>query len=139
MAQFFFTVSSRPAVAKYLAEHISCLVVRFGDEVCIDVQRGAGIAVAEATRHRPHIDARRQQSRRDVVPEIMQPDPLHAGLLAQAAKGSRGRIRSPREAAIDGLAEDERVRAEGGSRQGSRLRHSVVVFGESLHRRGVEW
>jgi len=68
-----------------------------GTKWCVDVERRARVAVTEPPRDRADVNARGQQPRRDVVPEIVKAHTGDAGLRAKPADVPRDRVGTPRD------------------------------------------
>lgn len=91
------------------AEDFGGPTIGFRHEVRVDVQGRRRVSMAEPARNPAHIDAGRQESRCDVVPEVMKTNPFDAGALACASESSRNGVWVARREHLDVSREHEAV------------------------------
>jgi hypothetical protein len=106
-------ISRTCCVFKDSSKGFSRFLVGFGDEVRIHVECRAWIPMAKPAGDCSHVDARREKTRRYVMPKIVQADAGYPRFLADPTKRSRSRIRMPWHGAVDGMTEDKALGCDG--------------------------
>ena len=91
----WLVMSRKSGIFEDPTKRFRCFLISLRDEVRVDVEGRAGVSMAQSARNGAHVDAGGEKPRRNVVPEIMEANARHPGLLTDPAERSGGRVGVP--------------------------------------------